>query len=67
LPSALALFVKSAAASTASRPAFVTCARPSVGQDARINAPDLPDVASEIFLETGLDRGIEQLPDGQIS
>jgi hypothetical protein len=38
-----------------------------VGQDARINAPDLPDVASEIFLETGLDRGIEQLPDGQIS
>jgi hypothetical protein len=67
LPSALALFVKSAAASTASRPAFVTCARPSVGQDARINAPDLPDVLSGIFLRMGLDRRVEKLPDGQIS
>ena len=32
-----AAFVSCAAASTASRPAFVTCARPSVGQDARIS------------------------------
>jgi hypothetical protein len=37
-----------------------------VGQDARINAPDLPDVASEIFLRMGLDRAAEKLPDGQI-
>src|ERR1700736_2676382 len=35
-------------ASTASHPAFVTCARPSVGWDARTSAPDLPDGTSEI-------------------
>jgi hypothetical protein len=60
----LALFVKSAAASTASRPASVTIAnRPSVGQDAAINAADLPDGEREIFLRMGLDAN---LPDGQI-
>jgi hypothetical protein len=59
----LALFVTSAAASTASRPASVTIAnRPSVGQDGRISAPDLPDMLSEIFLQKGLDRQMSELP-----
>jgi hypothetical protein len=37
-----------AAASTASRPAFVTCARPSVGQDGANQWSDLGPLASEI-------------------
>jgi hypothetical protein len=42
--------------------------RPSVGKDARTSAPDLPDVLSEIFLQTGLDRGVGKWPDeaGQV-
>ena len=40
---------------------------PLSGRDARINAPDLPDVLSEIFLQTGLDRRVAKLPDGQIT
>jgi len=44
-------------ASTASRPALMTLRNaPLSGRDARTNAPDLPDVLSEIFLQTGLDR-----------
>src|SRR6266446_10789893 len=41
-------FVSRAAASTASRPAFVTCARPSVGQDSDRYRSDLGSLASEI-------------------
>jgi hypothetical protein len=62
----LALFVTSAAASTASRPASVTIAnRPSVGQDGRLSAPDLPDMLSEIFLQKGLDSESGNYPTGK--
>jgi hypothetical protein len=45
-----------AAASTASRPAFVTIAsRPSVGRDGRVCRDDLPDGESAIFFVEGLD------------
>ena len=54
-PSASARFVKRASASTASRSAFVTCARPSVGQDGQGYIADLPDGLSEIYLQRGLD------------
>jgi hypothetical protein len=47
-PYAPAPFVKGAAASTASRPAFVTCARPSVGRDGGGYIADLGPVASKI-------------------
>src|SRR6266403_1481655 len=43
-----AALVSRAAASTASRPTFVTCARPSVGQDGRGYRSDLGPLASEI-------------------
>jgi hypothetical protein len=53
----LVLFVNSAAASTASRPASVTIAsRPSVGWDGGSCRFDLPDGESGIFLQMGLDR-----------
>src|SRR6476620_11243229 len=56
-PSALARFVKRAAASTASRPALMTLRNaPLSGRDGRISASDLPDVLSGIFLAEGLDR-----------
>src|SRR5207245_7781745 len=41
-------FVSRAAASTASRPAFVTCARPSVGTGRPTYITDLGQVASKI-------------------
>src|SRR5260370_35949710 len=47
-PSASALFVNCAAASTASRPAFVTCARPSVGTGRPTYITDLGLAASKI-------------------
>src|SRR4051812_29013461 len=50
-----------AAASTASRPASVTIAiRPSVGWDSAGYRFDLGQARTEIFLETGLDRGNQQ-------
>jgi hypothetical protein len=59
---------KSAKASTASRPTFVTMANaPLLRRDARSCKIDLPDGLSEIFLQTGLDRHFADLPDGQIS
>ncbi|HEV7636585.1 MAG TPA: hypothetical protein VGO54_14210, partial [Bradyrhizobium sp.] len=51
-----ALFVKSASASTASRPALMTLRNaPLSGWDGRPYAPDLPDGEREIFLAGGLD------------
>ena len=45
-----------AAASTASRPTFVTMANaPLLGRDGRSCKSDLPDMASEIFLNLGID------------
>jgi hypothetical protein len=62
-PSASAPFVKSASASTASRPAFVTIAsRPSVGRDSEGYRSDLGFRKTRIFLQTGLDRQITDLP-----
>jgi hypothetical protein len=60
------------AASTASRPAFVTIAiRPSVGQDGCGYRFDLGFGKTEIFLQIGLDRQftdlLTDLPVGQIS
>jgi hypothetical protein len=67
-PSAVALFVKSAAASIASNPASVTIAiRPSVGWTAEVMK--LICVKREVakFLKKGLDTPLEKQPDGQIS
>ena len=56
-PSALALFVKSAAASIASNPASVTIAiRPSSGVDGCGYKSDLGFRKTRIFFQTGLDR-----------
>jgi hypothetical protein len=33
----------------------------------RVSATDLPDGASGIFLQMGLDRGVAKQPDGQIT
>jgi hypothetical protein len=55
-------------ASTASRPALMTLRNaPLSGRDGRISASDLPDGASEIFLQKGMDGAVAKLPDGQIS
>ena len=52
-----------AAASTASRPAFVTIAkRPSVGTGRLGYASDLGQPRNEIFLQKGLDRQLGDLP-----
>src|SRR5260370_25132867 len=57
-----------AAASTASRPAFVTIMiRPSVGWDGGINKSVSIKWRSRIFLQRGLDTRINKLPVGQIS
>jgi hypothetical protein len=65
-PSASAPFVKSASASTASRPAAVTIAcRPSVGRDSGSSKVDLGKARSGIFLREGLDRPAADLPVGQ--
>jgi hypothetical protein len=64
-PSALALFVNSTAASTASLPASVTIAsRPSVGRDGGSCRFDLPDGESGIFLQMGLDNNLLICPSG---
>jgi hypothetical protein len=65
-PSALALFVKSASASTASRATFVTIAkrlfhRRGMGRACK---GDLPDGESGIFFAEGLDRFFD-LPVGR--
>src|ERR1700716_295889 len=50
-----------AAASTASHPASVTIAiRPSGGRDGGGSRTDLGQTGTEIFLQTGLDRGINR-------
>ena len=58
-----------AAASTASRSAFVTCARPSVGTGHPGYASDLGRTKTKIFLRKGLDRPFRKtrsdLPVGQ--
>jgi hypothetical protein len=41
--------------------------RPSFGRDARSFRRDLPDGVSKIFLRTGLDMQVADLPDGQIT
>jgi hypothetical protein len=67
-PSALALFVKSAAASIASNPASVTIAiRPSSGVDGENDETDLPETKREKFLKKGLDTRLAKQPDWQIS
>src|SRR5216684_3305221 len=59
---------QNAAASTASRPAFVTMANaPLVGWDAKSSRCDLGGVKTEIFLQRGLDTRVNKPPDGQIS
>jgi len=59
---------QNAAASTASRPAFVTMANaPLVGRDAKSSRCDLGGVKTEIFLQRGLDTPVNKPPDGQIS
>src|SRR5712664_2627981 len=59
---------QNAAASTASRPAFVTIMiRPSVGWDAKSSRSDLGGTKTEIFLQRGLDTPVNKLPVGQIS
>jgi len=64
-PSASALFVKSALASTASCPASVTISsRPSVGQDGEGYTGDLRLRKTRIFLQKGLDMQISDLPVG---
>jgi hypothetical protein len=40
---------------------------PHVGRDAAISASDLPDGESQIFLQRGMDRPIQKLPDEQIT
>jgi hypothetical protein len=73
-PSASALFVKSASASTASRPTLVTIAkRPSEGRDGIGCKSDLALRGIKMFLQTGLDdskiTALEQpsdLPVGQL-
>src|SRR5260370_15894989 len=67
-PSAQALFVNSAAASTASHPASVTIAiRPSVGWDGVSFRSDLGQTGNGIFLQTGLDDPNHVDPLQQIS
>jgi hypothetical protein len=67
-PSALALFVKSAAASIASNPASVTIAiRPSSGVDGENGETDLPETKREKSLKKGLDTRLAKQPVGQIS
>src|SRR4030088_1631708 len=57
-----------AAASTASHPASVTIAiRPSGGRDGEGSRTDLGQTGTGIFLETGLDSRMTDLPVGQIS
>ena len=62
--------VPDAAASTASRPAFVTIAiRPSVRRDSESSKCDLGQVGTEIFFgktEIRLDTPVNKRPDGQI-
>ncbi len=59
---------QNAAASTASRPAFVTIMiRPSVGWDGGINKSVSIKWRSRIFLQRGLDTRINKLPVGQIT
>ena len=63
LPSASAPFVKSASASTASRPAFVTIAkRPSHRAGRRYFYTDLGLLKIRIFLQMGLDSNLADLP-----
>ena len=61
---------QNAAASTASRPAFVTIAiRPSVRRDSESSKCDLGQVGTEIFFrktEIRLDTPVNKRPDGQI-
>jgi hypothetical protein len=67
-PSAVALFVKSAAASIASNPASVTIAiRPLSGVDGENDETDLPETKREKFLKKGLDTRLAKQPVGQIS
>src|ERR1700726_4882381 len=67
-PSAWALFVNSAAASTTSRPASVTIAiRPSVGRDSDGYKTDLGQNKTGIFFREGLDRNLLICPSGKIS
>jgi hypothetical protein len=57
-----------AAASTASRPAFVTIAsRPSVGQDGRACRTDFSENESGIFFESGLDKLLVICPTGSLA
>src|SRR5216683_4193645 len=59
---------QNAAASTASRPAFVTMANaPLVGWDGGSCSSDLGGVEMEIFLQRGLDSPFNKRPDGQIT
>ena len=59
---------QNAAASTASRPAFVTMANaPLVGWDGGSCSSDLGGVGMEIFLQRGLDSPFNKRPDGQIT
>ena len=61
-PALRSLRAPDAAASTASRPASVTIAiRPSVGRDSESYSSYLGFGKTEIFLQTGLDRGNDRL------
>ena len=65
-PSASALFVKSASASTASPAALMTLANaPLWLETARVSATDFPVEANEIFFAQALDSRMTDLPVGQ--
>jgi hypothetical protein len=67
-PALRSLRAQNAAASTASRPAFVTIMiRPSVGWDGESSRFDSTKQGTGIFLKRGLDTRVSKQPVGQIT